>query len=236
MTDGFVKFPRTPHLAWLGDTPPRGDKLLTPREAAALLKRPVVVEEKVDGAGIGLLVGSTGGLLVQSRGSYLERTTLGQFRPLWPWLASRESSLRDALGTNLVVYGEWCYARHTVPYDALSDWFLAFDVYDRSAKRFWSAARRDGFVTELGLSHVPQIATGRFDRPGLERLLGRSRVGSAPTEGLYLRWAEGPWLVARAKLVRASWVPLDEQHWSARPLVANRRIADKAPSVRTGRA
>ena len=45
----FFRFPRTPHLAWLGDALPRDDKLLSASEAHALLAEDVAVEEKLDG-------------------------------------------------------------------------------------------------------------------------------------------------------------------------------------------
>jgi hypothetical protein len=150
-----------------------------------------------------------------------------QFRPLWPWLAQHEAGLHDALGRGLVLFGEWCYARHAVAYDRLPDWFLAFDVYDREAGRFWSRARREELTSRLGLASVPMLAAGRFDRAGLERLLGPSRVGRTSMEGIYLRCEDGPWLAARAKLVRASWLPHDEEHWSRRPIVPNRRAGDR---------
>lgn len=236
MPEEFVKFPRTAHLAWLGKAPPRGDKMLSPTEATALLERPVIVEEKVDGACIGFSVGSTGAIRVQNRGAYLTPNSPAQFRPLWPWLARREAALREALGSGLILFGEWCYARHTVAYDALPDWFLAFDVYDRSDERFWSRARRGELAARLGLASVPLLAAGCYDRAGLERLLGPSRVGSAPMEGIYLRWEEGPWLTVRAKLVRASWLPHDEEHWSRRPIVPNRRVSDaQVPAAGAGR-
>lgn len=41
-------------------------------------------------------------------------------------------------GTRYILYGEWCAARHTVTYDALPDWFLAYDVYDTKEGRFFS--------------------------------------------------------------------------------------------------
>ncbi len=54
MSDYF-RFPSTPHLAWLAkDGMPRGDKLLSPTEAQSLLSGDVVVEEKLDGANLGL--------------------------------------------------------------------------------------------------------------------------------------------------------------------------------------
>jgi hypothetical protein len=108
----------------------------------------------------------------------------------------------------------------------LPDWFLAFDVYDRRAERFWSRARSQELTGRIGLASTPLLVVGGFDRAGLERLFGLSHVGSAPMEGLYLRWEEGPWLAARAKLVRASWLPDDEEHWSRRPIVPNRRVND----------
>jgi hypothetical protein len=233
VADEFVKFPRTPHLFWLGQDQPRGDKLVDSEEVAKLLRRPVVVEEKIDGAGIGISLDSAGVVRVQSRGDYLERGVHHpQFRPLWGWLDDRAGKLQEALGSHLIVFGEWCYARHTVGYDALPDWFLAFDVYDQLAGRFWAHDRRDELASRVGVAIVPQLATGRFDRAGLQALLGRSRLGSEPMEGLYLRWEERPWLSARAKLVRASWIPLDEAHWSGRPLIPNRRMVDHAVRLR----
>ena len=228
-SSGFVKFPRTPHILWIGRALPRGDKLLEHDEARALLERPVAVEEKVDGACLGLSLAPTGEVRVQTRGRYLSRGEPGQFRPLWSWLAHREDALRKALGMRLIVFGEWCYARHTVAYDALPDWFLAFDVYDREVHRFWSRDRRDKLASSVRLATVPLLAMGTFDRYRLELLLGSSRLGSGSMEGLYLRWDEGPWLTARAKLVRAGWIQSDDRHWSRRPLETNSLSGPLAP-------
>lgn len=145
-----------------------------------------------------------------------------------PWLAPRAETFRQALGTRLILYGEWCYARHTVGYDALPDWFLAFDVYDHETRRFWSRERRNDLATHIDVATVPFLAHGTFTRRQLERLLGQSRFGSERMEGVYLRWEEGgPWLDARAKLVRRGWVMADDRHWSRRPLETNRLAAPR---------
>src|SRR2546429_9997095 len=47
VNETFVKFPRTPHLFWLGRTPPRADKALSTFEAEELLRRPAILEEKL---------------------------------------------------------------------------------------------------------------------------------------------------------------------------------------------
>ena len=67
----FFRFPHTPHLAWLGAGTPRDDKVLAADEAAALLAGEVVVEEKLDGANLGISLAEDGALRLQNRGQYL---------------------------------------------------------------------------------------------------------------------------------------------------------------------
>jgi glutaredoxin-like protein len=50
-----VKFPSTPHLEWLGTARVRGDKLLSTARRRTLLSRTVTIEEKVDGANVGIV-------------------------------------------------------------------------------------------------------------------------------------------------------------------------------------
>ncbi len=136
MTD-FFRFPHTPHFAWLGKGEPRDDKVLSLTEAGALLAAEVVVEEKLDGANLGFSVGIDGVVRVQNRGQYLTPPFGGQFARLVPWLAAHEDALFDALDIHLIVFGEWCAARHSLDYTALPDWWLVFDIYDRHEARFW---------------------------------------------------------------------------------------------------
>lgn len=225
--EGFVKFPRTPHLIWLGETPPRNDKLLEAAASKKLLRRPLSVEEKVDGANLGLSVATDGRVRAQSRGAYLKVGTARQWAPLWRWLAARHDKLAGALRPSSIAFGEWCYAQHSTYHDRLPDWFLLFDVYDRVVERFWSRERRDSLAREAGLATVPLLNTGTFGLSGLKGLLGSSRVGAAASEGLYLRWDEGDWLVARAKIVRPGWVMVSDAQWSSWALKTNCLAADE---------
>lgn len=233
MADAFSKFPRTPHLVWFGESAPRGDKLMDPAKAKALLRRPASIEEKVDGANLGLSVGPDGRLRAQSRGHYLEPRTAGQWRPLWRWLSLREANLVSALGSTLIVFGEWCYAEHSVAYDELPDWLLVFDVYDRVVGRFWSRKRRDGLADRLGLAVVPLLDEGVFSMSALRKKLGSSRLGGVPAEGVYVRWDEGDWLLERAKVVRPGWVMASDEHWSSRRLKTNRLATAALPAALT---
>jgi len=226
----FLKFPHTPHLAWLAGGQPRGDKVLSPDDAAQFLKGEIVVEEKVDGANVGFSL-ADGAVTAQSRGEYLRPRAHPQFSALWPWLTRRQQALADALGDNLMVFGEWCYAVHSVRYQSLPDWFLGFDVYDRSTGRFWSVARRNDLLGRLGLYTVPELSRGHYTVDALRALISRehSRLGLGAIEGLYLRRDSNGWLEQRAKLVRPEFAQAIGEHWSDRPIERNHVLPSANP-------
>ncbi len=220
----FFRFPHTPHIAWLGEGAPRDDKVLSPDDVAALLSGPVVVEEKLDGANLGFSVGADRTLRVQSRGQYLTEPHAGQFQRLSEWVALHSNGLVESLGENLIAFGEWCAARHSLDYHALPDWWLLFDVYDRRQCRFWSTRRRELLASTLGLSTVPRLADGRQTVAtlvdGVDRWTSRYREGCL--EGVVVRREDDDWLQVRGKLVRADFTQAIKGHWRSRRLEWNR--------------
>lgn len=234
----LAKFPRTPHLAWLGPTLLRDDKVFSDQERQRFLGDRILVEEKVDGANIGFSVAQQGRLQVQNRGSYLDRHSHPQFARLWTWLSERERAITEGLGEDLILFGEWCFAVHSLRYDRLPDWFLGFDIYERGRGIYWPSDQRDCLLSSLGLVSVPRVATGIFSLVQLEEMLKnlRSRVGSGNAEGLYLRREDSSRLIARAKLVRPEFVQSVGEHWTRRRMRSNRLVHDsKEVSRRTGR-
>lgn len=226
MNTNFFRFPTTAHLAWLAnDGTPRDDKVLSAAEVRQLLSSEVVVEEKLDGANLGLSLSSGGVLRAQNRGQYLDEPHAGQFSRLPGWLAQHEIGLRTVLRPELMLFGEWCAARHSLGYDALPDWFLLFDVYDRSSGRFWSTARRDVLAAEAGLATVPRLLTGHTTLESLKQLLldvpSRYRAG-LPLEGVVVRRESAEWCEARAKLVRPDFAQAIDTHWRKRAIEWNR--------------
>lgn len=226
MGKDFFRFPSTPHLAWLAkDGMPRDDKVLSPAEAQALLSGNVGVEEKLDGANLGLSLSPDGALRAQNRGQYLSDPHTGQFARLPAWLTQHEPGLRTVLRPELMLFGEWCAARHSLGYDALPDWFLLFDVYDRSIGRFWSTSRRNALAAEAGLSTVPLVSSGLTTLAALKQLLvdtpSRYRAG-LPLEGVVVRRESGEWCEARAKLVRPDFTQAIDTHWRKRTIDWNR--------------
>ena len=182
MDSEFFKFPRTPHLIWLSDKPARDDRVLSLSEAATFIRAELCIEEKIDGANIGISV-EDGVLMVQNRGAYLEQPSAPQFRPLWGWLSQRQAILLEILGSDLVLFGEWCFAVHSARYDRLPDWFLGFDIYDRSTERFWSSIRRNNLLESAGISVIPEMGRGRFTLEDLRRM---KRATNRPKDRLAL--------------------------------------------------
>ena len=220
----FFRFPHTPHLAWLGEGEPRDDKVLSLTEAQALLAGEVVVEEKLDGANLGFSLSPDGGLLAQNRGQYLAEPHAGQFARLPAWLSLHGDTLRDVLKPNLMLFGEWCAARHSLDYGALPDWFLLFDVYDRTVGCFWSAACRNVLAQNAGLATVQQIFIGRTSLAELKRLVcsAQSDYRNGPLEGVVVRRESADWNEARAKLVRQDFTQAIGIHWRKRAIEWNR--------------
>lgn len=234
----FFRFPHTPHLAWLGDGVPRDDKVLTASEAEVFLAHSLVLEEKVDGANLGFSVGSDGEVRAQNRGQYLLRPYTGQFARLNEWLAIHEEALFDTLGASLMLFGEWVAAVHSLEYSDLPDYFLAFDVYDRNARCFWSTKRRNALVLQLGLRHIHQVGTGHYRLNSLKQMIATapSMYRDAGCEGIYFRQEDEDRLIARTKLVHPDFVQSIGEHWRSRSLrwnALNNPKPDKPESKRT---
>lgn len=226
----FFRFPHTPHIAWLGDDIPRDDKVLSPNEVDSLLSGAVVVEEKLDGANLGISISPEGDIRAQNRGQYLHLPMKGQFEKLNSWLITRSDALFDALGEDLVLFGEWCAARHSLDYDQLPDWFLVFDVYDRKAGKFWSTTRRNRLAEQLALYVVPQLMNGKVTVNALKDLLQlkSSSFRNGPLEGIVIRRESAEWLESRAKLVRPDFVQAIGEHWSHRWIEWNHVVSQQA--------
>ena len=161
----------------------------------------------------------------QNRGQYLAPPFHGQFARLGPWLAAHEDRLFDALGTHLMAFGEWCAARHSLDYATLPDWWLLFDIYDRTEGRFWSTVRRDAWARLHGLTVVPRLHSGRVGMAQLRQWISndQSRWASLkrliPT-GATARWSGINW-IERCQS-NGAYQLLDGPKWEG-PIVQHRR-------------
>lgn len=228
---GVRKFPRTRHLLDLGSAT-RDDLGITSRTlvdvanasvippqdlALRYFGRQVTVEEKVDGANLGFSLSASRQILVQNRSHYISSSDQAQFGKLDVWLSTHSAHLRRVLGHDpvlperFVLYGEWMAATHTVVYDRLPDYFLAFDLYDRLNGVFASEEVLRGVLAGTGICTVPVLYSGVLE--GEEMLRGFLERGSLfssvdKVEGVVVRWEDGE----RGKVVRTDFI--SGAHWS----------------------
>lgn len=221
MTD-FFKFPSTPHLWHAENMDLRRDKVMSEGERDAFLCAEVRVEEKIDGANLGISFDEKATPVLQNRGSILSSPYVGQWKSLPTWVESRLDQLKEVLSDRYILFGEWCYAKHSIYYENLPDWFLAFDVYDKVKSSFLAADGRNRFVERMEVSTVPFIAKGKFTMNELRSFLGSSNLGAEKMEGLVLRKEDSENLQERAKMVRPEFVQAIEEHWRKKPLNVNR--------------
>lgn len=235
MDYSIVKYPRTPHLE--GSRLQAGDEDLSQIPFSFLLGKYAVIEEKIDGANSAISFDGDGRLLLQSRGHYLD----GGYRErhynlLKSWANTYRDELFSSLGSRYIMYGEWMYAKHTVFYDLLPDYFMEFDIYDRERDVFLSTDERRKITERLPFIHsVPVLARGVFTskkavlsylgdsnyisdhhieilreharRHGLdEQRQVRETDPSRTMEGLYIKIEKDGVVTDRLKFVRASFL------------------------------
>ncbi|THW08064.1 hypothetical protein D6D25_07971, partial [Aureobasidium pullulans] len=109
------KFPRTRHLYNAGSAT-RDDLILTSSDAEAFLDSSdpsitLSIEEKVDGANLGISLDSSGNFKVQNRSHYVNSKSHAQFKKLDRWLEDHYEGLITVLQVDepgkWILYGEW---------------------------------------------------------------------------------------------------------------------------------
>lgn len=220
----FFKFPRTPHLFVVSGLDIRDDKVLSDQECQSFLNNNIILEEKVDGANIGISLSENGDLQIQNRGNYILPGSHPQFNLIWDWAYSRLTLLQKYISNDFIVFGEWCYAKHSIKYTSLPDWFLGFDVYDKKKKVFLNNEFRNQLLKNINIEIIPTLDKGKYSRADLEKLLSisKSKFYSGPIEGIYLRYEDSEKLIKRAKIVKKDFIQEIDIHWSKKELISNK--------------
>ncbi|CAD0092249.1 unnamed protein product [Aureobasidium vineae] len=226
------KFPRTRHLFNIGSTS-RDDLILSSSDAQAFLhssdpSTTIVVEEKVDGANLGISIDSSGAFKVQNRSHYVNSKSHAQFKKLDKWLDDHHEALSTILETSnsqperWILYGEWLFAKHSIHYTNLPDLFLAFDLFDSEIGTFLS---RDALSERIRGTNIHQVGRLEVECLNEQSLLELVRTHQSSyyegvIEGVYLRRQKDGKTIDRAKIVRSDFIAGDE-HWNRRGVVPN---------------
>ncbi|THW72892.1 hypothetical protein D6D19_06131 [Aureobasidium pullulans] len=225
------KFPRTRHLYNAGSAT-RDDLILTSSDAEAFLDSSdpsitLTIEEKVDGANLGISLDSSGNFKVQNRSHYVNSKSHAQFKKLDRWLEDHYEGLITVLQVDepgkWILYGEWLFAKHSIHYTSLPDMFLAFDLFDTEHGTFLSREALSERLNGINIYQVNDLEVpGTLNEQSLLDIV-RSRQSiyyDGIVEGVYLRRQKDGKTIDRAKIVRSDFIAGDE-HWNRRGITPN---------------
>jgi len=251
------KYPRTEHLFDAGGTSTTADDLVMAVDSAMLRllcdgETKVVIEEKIDGANLGIsMCPITGEILVQNRSHYISTGEHAQFSQIVPWVETHRNALSKILtgGTSgtkkraLTLFGEWVVARHSIPYQKLPGYFVAFDLLD--GDHFCSRTEFHCAMQGSGIPVVPIITVRTFgpyskiqNSNNMAQMLSKFQEEVRPmldtpsvfrsdggtVEGVVLRidenQAEGHGqLLHKCKIVRPDFIRgCEDGHWATRQI------------------
>eukprot|EP00286_Rhodomonas_abbreviata_P021541 CAMPEP_0181295212 /NCGR_PEP_ID=MMETSP1101-20121128/4022_1 /TAXON_ID=46948 /ORGANISM="Rhodomonas abbreviata, Strain Caron Lab Isolate" /LENGTH=926 /DNA_ID=CAMNT_0023399939 /DNA_START=126 /DNA_END=2906 /DNA_ORIENTATION=+ len=225
----MFKFPRTHHIFDAGGSGvTRDDLVMDVKDAKSYLQKRIFVEEKIDGANLGIWLDTDYTIRCQNRSHIVTHESATQWKGLNTWMDEHAATLCQLLEPRKhILFGEWMYAKHSLVYDRLPAFFVAFDLYDVKRKKFYSRTRLYNLLADTDIHVVPLLHAGpvasldefraRLDTPSMFKTDG------SPVEGVYIREddAAGEWLVRRCKLVRSDFVQGIKEHWASMELVKN---------------
>lgn len=203
----LFKFPRTRHLYNLG-VASRDDLIMSSKEQSEFLNHDnLVVEEKIDGANLGISIeGYT--ILFQNRSHYVTSKYHRQFEQLNAWRDKHATELFTILRPGYILFGEWLYLQHSILYTKLPDYFIAFDLYDSKERKFFSRSRLEALLAETTIPLVKCITTTQQGSLNdlVELTNTKSEYCDGIVEGVYIKCNDEQWVTRRGKIVRKDFI------------------------------
>lgn len=212
-----AKYPRSLHLPFSPGAS-SDDKMMTNDDVEKLMNVEVIVTEKLDGSNVCL---TKDFVFSRSHGGEPAHKSFAPLKQIHKYL-------KESIPENYSIFGEWCYAVHSIEYTMLQDHLNIFGVRDDNTGE-WAKWSDVVFWAEiLGASTVPLILRGVFSdkenfRKVITELSQLSSVYGKTREGLVVRVNEGLYvnelnqMVGLGKWVRKGHVQTDE-HWQNKPV------------------
>ena len=195
---------------------------LPKKELRLLLAGRIFIEEKMDGANIGIIRHKKG-FHLQKRGSLVGPSEHEQFQFFHNWAQHQNYEKLMKLPVGYTVYGELLYAVHNIHYDRLPDWVLVFDIWNSKKSKYLGYEARSDFCEEHELQMVPLLGEGYFEVGELAEMLPEESRYGPVAEGIVLkRYRKGE--CRRAKIVKPEFIKqLDESdHWARQEVKRNK--------------
>lgn len=218
----FIKYEKIYRIPII-EIPIGGKFCLSRKEIRLLLAGKVTIEEKIDGANVGIIRHKSG-FTLQKRGSLVAQSEHEQFQYLYNWANRTKYDNIMAIPSGYLIYGEWCYAVHSIYYDRLPDYFLVFDIL-KDKRKWLDREERDNFCAKYELASVPLIAEGYFSITDLCDLIPKKSAYGDMAEGIVLkRYRKREYI--RGKIVKPQFIKIleESEHWAKYNIRKNRSV------------
>jgi len=203
-----VKYPRTFHLPW---SPGRTKDDCVMHDLSAFQGQEIVVTAKMDGENTTLYP------------DYMHARSIDyEAHESRSWIRALHARVGPDIPTGWRLCGENCFAKHSIKYEHLADYFQVFSIWNGS-NRCLSWADTCEWTELLGLRTVPVLYRGPWNEAAV-RACQRDQLGGDACEGYVVRLAaEFHYRAFRqvvAKFVRPGHVQTDK-HWMHGPVERN---------------
>lgn len=207
-----MKYSRTFHLPWSpGGT--KDDKKL--KSVDHLLNTEIVITEKLDGSNSCLCID---GVFARSHAQSPKHAS-------FDLLKQKFYTIGHLIKAEEQIFGENCFAVHSISYENLSDFFFVFNILNNSKWQSWNDV--ESRSQELGLKTCPVLFKGVVkSSKELEKITNElcalDSTFGGPREGVVVRvtreFDPSEFSTCVGKWVRKDHVQTDE-HWMNQPIV-----------------
>lgn len=216
----FKKWPKTYRIL-VPQIKTRGKHYLSDADTKKLLNGNIFLSEKMDGANVGIIK-TKDYFRLQKRGSLVDVSEHEQFNRFKAWSQINYDKLMQ-IPNNTILYGELMCVKHTIHYDMLPDYFLAFGLFDTKTEKFAHHLDMEELCDKIGLCVVPPIAQlSNLHRDELfDFIPDPSAYGHETAEGLVVYNHKQQ---MRGKVVRQQFQKSmdNDGHWTRRKIVTNK--------------
>lgn len=197
------------------------DKIATSMDK--LIGTPIVITEKMDGSNTSI---ESRGCFARTHASTPTHASFNQFKAL-------HASIKHMILEHTQLFGEWCYAKHSIEYSELPGYFLLFNVRylnDDSPPNWGAWWEVETWAKEIGVPTVPVLFKGTVSsekelKELVESLMIQPSACGGIREGVVVRvqrqFNDDEFSTCIMKCVRANHVQTSD-HWKDQEIIKNK--------------
>jgi hypothetical protein len=210
-----IKYPRTFHLPYSPGVT-KDDKIA--KDITSLLNTNLVFTEKIDGSNV-----------CMEKEKCFARTHSGPATgPSFDMFKAVHAGLKFGIPDSYQIFGEWCYAVHSITYDSLPNYLLLFVVRESNTMTWLSWDDVEYRAKQLGLNTVPvldkcKVTSEKELKEKVESLTINPSTYGKEKEGLVVRVA-GRFindLFEKNVIKHVNKLPQTSNHWTNEKIIKN---------------